>query len=417
MRGPVFPERSLVANERVVGCRGRRLVRGMSLVELMVGIAIGLAIVTALLALLVSTNRHNAELARSGQISESGRFALQLLADEISHAGFWGGYLPAFDDLTTAGAPGDVPAAVPDPCLDFDVVAPAPPLWTADYKNSLIGIPLQAYKVDQPVPNPVVPVCSDVISDPVPGSDFITVRGVERCVAGTTGCTAMSSGDVFFQFSRCPSPDGSPNDGRAISATTGDLSYEKLPCDGTSIANWFRFDSRLFFVRTYASAPGDGIPTLMVSRFAASSSGGTVTRQHGSAQALIPGVQVLAVELGLDTQRPNPSGGVHAVNYGQAVAWQDSANREAPTNRGDGLPDAWFRCGAAGCTADQLVNVVAVRLHVLVRSETVTPGYTDTKTYTVAGTTFGPFNDGFRRNVYSRTVRLHNVSMRRETPQ
>jgi type IV pilus assembly protein PilW len=384
----------------------------------MVGIAIGLAIVTALLAMLVSTNRHNAELARSGQISESGRFALQLLANEISHAGFWGGYLPAFDDLTTTGAPGDVPNVVPDPCLDFDVVAPATTsLWTTAYKSALIGIPLQAYEVEQPVPVPAVPVCGGVVSEPMPGSDFITVRGVERCVAGAAGCTAKSSGDVFFQFSRCPNSDGSPNDGRSISATSSDLSYERLPCDGTSVANWFRFESNLFYVRDHASAPGDGIPTLVVSRFGASSSGGTVTRQHGPAQALIPGVQVLAVELGLDSERPNPAGGVYAVNFAQGVTWQDSANRQVPTNRGDGLPDSWVRCGVTGCTADQLLNVVAVRLHVLVRSETATPGYTDTKTYTLAGTTFGPFNDGFRRNVYSRTVRLHNVSMRRETTQ
>ena len=110
---------------------------GLSLVELMVGIAIGLTIVTALLTLLVSTNRHNAELARSGQISESGRFALQILADEVSHAGFWGGFIPSFDDLTTVGAPGDVPTAVPDPCLDFNVTTPAS-LWTGDYKNCLL---------------------------------------------------------------------------------------------------------------------------------------------------------------------------------------------------------------------------------------------------------------------------------------
>jgi type IV pilus assembly protein PilW len=222
---------------------------------------------------------------------------------------------------------------------------------------------------------------------------------------------------VFFQFSRCPNADGSPNDGRALSATSGDLTYEKLPCDGSTFANRFKFASTAFFVRDHTVTAGDGLPTLVVSRFGVSTAGGSTTRQHESPRALIPGVQALVVELGIDDQRPDPAGGTFAVNHAQAVSWLDNTNRQVATNRGDGVPDQWIRCGTAGCTAAQLVNVVAVRLHVLVRSETLTPGYTDSKTYNLGSLAMGPFSDGFRRNVYSRTVRLHNVSMRRETPQ
>jgi type IV pilus assembly protein PilW len=60
---------------------------------------------------------------------------------------------------------------------------------------------------------------------------------------------------------------------------------------------------------------------------------------------------------------------------------------------------------------------VALRLNVLVRSESQARGITDTKTYTLgtAGS-LTPFNDAFVRRVYTQTVRVHNVSMRRETP-
>lgn len=383
----------------------------------MVSIAIGLAIVTALLSLLVSTNRHNAELARSGQLSESGRFALQLLADEISHAGFWGGYVPGFDDLTR-GTTG-FPTAVPDPCLDFNVTTPQP-LWDDQYKANLLGIPVQTYRVASPVPSPTVPVCAAWVANPVAGSDFLTLRGVERCAADSSArCTAKDSGEVFFQFNRCPDVNGAPDDRWVISAVPSDLNLQTRPCDGTASASadWFRYVSNLYYVRGYAVTGGDGIPTLMVSRFRASSTGGVVSRQHHDPQPLIPGVQALVVELGLDNQRPNPAGGVYTTDYSGGVTWLDPTNRQLPTNRGDGLPDTWVRCGTQGCTRDQLVDVVAVRLHVLVRSETASPGYTNAKTYLLGDMSFGPFNDGFRRNVYSRTVRLHNVSMRRETPQ
>jgi type IV pilus assembly protein PilW len=98
----------------------------------------------------------------------------------------------------------------------------------------------------------------------------------------------------------------------------------------------------------------------------------------------------------------------------------------------DGAPDTYVRCpladisadttapsthpAATVCTADQLANVVAVKVYVLVRSLTATPGYTDGKTYSLGTTTLGPFNDNFKRHVFSSTVRLNNISGRRETP-
>ena len=50
---------------------------------------------------------------------ENGRFAIKVLEDDLAHAGYWSGYVPAFDDQTSSdrGPDGDVPTTVPDPCL------------------------------------------------------------------------------------------------------------------------------------------------------------------------------------------------------------------------------------------------------------------------------------------------------------
>jgi type IV pilus assembly protein PilW len=95
-------------------------------------------------------------------------------------------------------------------------------------------------------------------------------------------------------------------------------------------------------------------------------------------------------------------------------------------NRGDGIPDGDFvRCDSlTPCEAfdatnavPDLVNVTAVRIYVLARSREPTPGYVDTKTYTLGSApAIGPFDDGFKRHVYTTTVRLPNVSGRRERP-
>jgi type IV pilus assembly protein PilW len=76
-------------------------------------------------------------------------------------------------------------------------------------------------------------------------------------------------------------------------------------------------------------------------------------------------------------------------------------------------------CGNTSCTAAELTDTVAVKLWVLARTDEATPGYTDTKTYSMGSNPVvnsGPFNDSFKRHVFSTTVRINNVAGRRETP-
>jgi type IV pilus assembly protein PilW len=63
-----------------------------------------------------------------------------------------------------------------------------------------------------------------------------------------------------------------------------------------------------------------------------------------------------------------------------------------------------------------LANVVAVKLHLLARNLEATPGYTDSKSYQLSGPPIAAANDGFKRHVFSTTVRLVNPSARREAP-
>ena len=130
--------------------------------------------------------------------------------------------------------------------------------------------------------------------------------------------------------------------------------------------------------------------------------------------ALIEGVEGFRVELGVDSLSASGT----AVNYGTAIAWAAPPIEASPTNRGNGSVDGdYVRCtSATPCTAAQLTDVVAAKVHLLVRARDFSPGYTDTKTYNLGPTTLGPFNDNFKRHVFTSTVRFMNVSGRRETP-
>ena len=82
---------------------------GFGLVELMVSMLIGLVIIGALVTLFVNTSGNNRELARANSMIENGRFAIKVLEDDLVHAGYWGGYVPMFDDQTESDAPDRCP--------------------------------------------------------------------------------------------------------------------------------------------------------------------------------------------------------------------------------------------------------------------------------------------------------------------
>ena len=380
--------------------------RGFSLIELMIAITIGLIITAVLGALFLNINRTNEEMAKANSQIENGRFAMQLLQTDIVHAGFWGDYVPQFDNLTYTSAPVDVPTAVPNPCLPYSTP------WTAAHITNLIGISIQSFATTPPAGAGCV---TNLATNKKANTDILVVRHAETCVPGETNCEADIAGNLYFQASQCELENASPY----VFGVSG-FTLHKRNCVGTglpqtlpiltgAIAEKRKFISNIYFIRDYAKTVGDNIPTLMISQLGLA--GGVPV--HTASVPLIEGIEGFSVELGLD----NLSDTGAAVNYTQAVSWADSTILTSPTNRGDGSPEIFVRCtDAVPCNATQLTNVVAVKLYVLARADKVSLGYKDTKTYALGTTTINPFNDGFKRHVFSTTIRVNNVSSRRETP-
>lgn len=464
----------------------RRPPEGFSLIELMVAITISLIILLALSTVFMNLSRSNSELTKTNSQIENGRLALQLLQDDIVHAGFWSGYVPQFDDFSSRNTPsltsvtgGTLPTSIPDPCLAFSATN-----WTTEYKGNLIGLPVQGYDA-------VPATCATLLQNQKANTDMIVVRHADTCVAtnpANPNCEANIAGNLYFQASLCAATaqaagantitlssaastqddvyngkviriiagvgagqsrtitnyDGAtkvatvnsdwatqPNDRSTYSLDGVDYVFDTAGFTSTNrncstVADLRKFVSNIYYIRDYAITPGDGIPILMRSQFGLAGSS-TVPQQQDPVE-LIEGIEGFRIEYGID----NLSDTGAAVNYTQAINWADPANLNSPTNRGDGTPDQYVRCPTADkaldnsepstepassvCMVDQLANVVTVKLYVLARSRDETPGHVDKKTYTLGTTTLGPFNDNFKRHVFSTTVRLNNVSGRRETP-
>lgn len=374
---------------------------GFSLIELMVASTMGLFIMLAILMLFTNVSRTNDEMSKANALIENGRFAMQLLQNEIAHAGFWDVYIPDFDDLTFKGN-FDVPDEAPDPCLDYASWPAAGTVDREDLERNLLGIVVQ---VHDSVPSG----CSDLVTNRKSGTDILVVRHAETCIAGLAECESTGSdGRLYFQASRCEGEAG-----YALS-TSGSTLHQR---NCTSPVAKRRYVSNIYYIRNYSVTAGDNIPTLVRSEFDLDS--GAVKAKN--AVALIDGVEGFRVDLGIDRKSDAGidifSDSTAENHWTEKVKWANAKHLTSPVNRGDGVPDQFVHCSGV-CSVRELANVVAVKLSLLVRSQTAAQGHVDSRTYTLGSQTFIPAtaDSKFKRHVFSTVVRLNNVSGRRETP-
>lgn len=123
---------------------------GFSLVELMIGLTIGILLLTVLSALLVNNSQARTELDRTMQQVENGRYAMQVMASELRLAGYYG----------EGSAVGSVPVALPDPCATDPTSLKA-----------ALAIAIQGYS--QVAASPLSCLSSANLQ---PGSDILVVR-------------------------------------------------------------------------------------------------------------------------------------------------------------------------------------------------------------------------------------------------
>jgi len=105
-------------------------------------------------------------------------------------------------------------------------------------------------------------------------------------------------------------------------------------------------------------------------------------------QEVLPGVEDMQIQFGVDTDV------VGAVNRGSIDRYVNPNDPILDPLNAAFLPDA---------------QILAVRIWLRIRAERTERDVTDTATYVYADRNVGPFNDGFRRTVVSKTIYLRNA--------
>jgi type IV pilus assembly protein PilW len=346
-----------------------RRARGFSLVELMVASAIGLVILAGLSTMFMKNTRTQQEIERSHRQVENGRYAIDLLGVDLRNAG----YYAEFD-----------PTVLPDP-------AALPALCAANLDGLKAGLVLPVQGLDD---DATLPACLEDVRE---GTDVLVVRRTATCVAGAAGCAPLTAGGPFFQASLCNNAteldSPSVNDFYALSLSTVNLNRHQRNCtpaagSGT-LALIRRYQTHIYYIANN-NQDGDGIPTLK--RLELGSSGEAPT---WSVVPLAEGIENMQLEWGLDLAK---DGVADTITANPATA--------------DG-------CTAAACAVANWRSAVAVRIHLLARNTEATPGYTDTKTFTLGldadgeETTIDAAEDGYKRHVFQTQVTLPNPAGRR----
>jgi len=331
---------------------------GFTLVDILVALALGVLFLLALTILFSRNTGNHSELERTVRQVESARFAVDALAEDIMHAG----YYSEFNPNTLIDAPA---YQTPDPCAT-NVAAQG---WNTEVVSP---VPVQIPVAVQGVAAGAAAGC---LPDRLDGTAAIVVRRADTGPAISLAAAAAAPDNLYIQIARCVT------DTQRIRAASGDAGTFTLRQPDCATVNGAlrRLMQRTYYIASCndCDAGGDGIPTLKRVEMI----NGVMHRV-----SLAEGIENMQLEYGLDTSA-------------------------AP---GDGIPDTFVTAvDITGAAPNLWQNVVAVRLHVLARSTQATPGFSDVRTYQVGTVPVTPADD-FKRTLMTTTARLYNVGGRRE---
>lgn len=341
---------------------------GMTLVELLIAMALGLIISGTLALIFVSNTRTRHEIEKTSQQIENGRYTIQLILEDVRLAGYYGEFSPA--SLTT-------PTTLPDPA-QADVTS----------LKAAVVLPLQGYDNGSNMPAPLVTLLSDLRA----GTDILVIRRTSTCFAGTAGCSAVdTTRNTYFQTTLCNNQlNNLPATSQFLLSTTiSEFTTNNSAVSGAanppaflakkdclSAAAMRAYYTRIYFIANN-NQPDDGIPTLKMAELGAGSF---------SISPLVDGIEQLQIEYGVDTNNDEAPDSYTSI----------------PANTTD-----WRR-------------VTTVKVHVLARNTLTSTGFTDTRSYVLglkadrSNNIFGPYNDAYKRHAYTTVARLNNVAGRLE---
>lgn len=329
--------------------------RGLSLVELMIAVTLGLLMLAALVGVFTQNSKSFRQTDALAEMQDNARFALDALVRDLSMAGYYGGMYgsSAITPFTVAPAP--------DCGVADSSTSPATP-WAfllsrrVEFRNHLSSTTIAS----------AFPCLGQATTPVQPNTDIVAIRRVAGQATAdlASGNTAtLKAGNYYLKTNG--TVGSLIHNGNSASYTLSTSTDQPLQAP----VAFYKYLPRVYFIRSYSQTAGDGIPTLCRMELQQVSAGSMAV------ECLADGVENLQIEWGLDLD--------------------NDCNVDTYTSNP---------------SADQLAqSAVTARVWLLVRTTQTDGGYSDPKTFSFADFSASSANsDGYHRRVFSTTVQLRN---------
>lgn len=258
-----FSDTAFKTRSTTLGGDGRQRAQcGFSLIELMIGMTLGLMLVAVVASIFVSSNRNYKEDDRFARMQENGRFAVNALITDLSMASFWGTMsnpTKILSSLSSVSTGADCGLAYAQTTTSGIVAADPVRIVnnpsSGAAANSVFGCIASA----------------DVWTG---GSTHADVIGIKRVLGEQALASAVNTSNVYLE----------------IDSSAGAL-VSIAPSGFNGLKTYWRYTPRIYYIRNYSVA-GDGIPTLCRKEL----SGTTM-----SDVPLVEGIENIQIEFGIDT--------------------------------------------------------------------------------------------------------------------
>lgn len=332
--------------------RGTAGSAGFTLIELMIAMVLGLLVIAGIGAVFVAGSRTYREDERVSRVQENSRLAMGELTADLEMAGHWSElFFPPEQIPGSTTAPGSLfpMAATVDPADGSDC-GPTGTQWKYDATPS---IEIRDNVASGSAANGWFSCIT--AANFQPNTDIVAIKRVASIdtpkadlAEGTVYMRTNNSAGVLFVH---PTSDS-------------DAAFTVLSEPST----YWAYNVVVYYIRNYATKPGDGIPSLCREFL-------QKIDMKGDPGGCIPGIENMQLEAGIDSD-------------------------------GDGVPN-FYR---AAPTAEQFDNIVSLRVMLLARSVDPLGGYTNPKTYTLSN--LGDITPGgpYPRRLNTQVVAVRNVA-------
>lgn len=345
--------------------------QGLSLIELMIALTLGLLVIGAVSGVFLTTSRNYTQDELLSRMQENARYAMHVLAEDLSMGGYWGPLITGDNinvdprdctsssaDLNNNGTPDNDEAICQGLFANSQLSISTdcgPGLASESPWVNWINDPFEFRKVvTSGTDAKTVHSCIDD-SGFQGGSDVLVIKRVEGQELDSTRDDTASAvqGDLFVRT------DG--NEAMLFEY------YHGLDVSEDADTSDWRYRSDIYYIQNYFIA-GDGVPTLVRQRLDGDGF-------DADAQEVAQGIERFRVLFGIDT---------------------------------DG--DATANFYSSSPTLNELEDITNARIYVLARSMSEDPAYENDKTYQLGDLTvdYSGAPDSFYRRVFSTTVTLRN---------